>query len=54
MLGRAAVEQFNRELYHGAQAIAREADHLMRRNFEDEVERIVVALERDLILPMDF
>jgi len=54
VLGRAAVEQFNRELYHGAQAIAREADHLMRRNFEDEVERIVVALERDLILPMDF
>ena len=54
VLGRAAVEQFNRELYHGAQTIAREADHLMRRNFEDEVERIVVALERDLILPMDF
>jgi ribosomal protein S27E len=54
VLGRAAVEQFNRELYRGAQAIAREADHLMRRNFEDEVERIVVALEHDLILPMDF
>jgi hypothetical protein len=54
VLGRAAVEQFNRELYHGAQAIAREADHLMRRNFEDEVERIVVALEHDLIQPMDF
>ena len=54
VLGRAAVEQFNRELYHGAQTIARDADHLMRRNFEDEVERIVVALEHDLILPMDF
>ena len=54
MLGRASVEEFNRELYHGAQAIAREADRMTRSNFEDEVERIVVALEHDLILPMDF
>ena len=53
-LGRASVEHFNRELYHGAQAMAREAERLSRRNFEDEVERIVVALERDLIQPMDF
>ncbi|MGE5228269.1 MAG: hypothetical protein ACM3MJ_00945 [Deltaproteobacteria bacterium] len=53
-LGRASVEELNRELYQGAQAIAREADLLTRRNFEDEVERMVVALERDLILPMDF
>jgi hypothetical protein len=54
LLGRASVEQFNRELYHGAQLIAREAERMSRRNFEDEVERIVVALERDLIQPMDF
>ena len=53
-LGRASVEELNRELYQGAQAIAREADRLTRRNFEDEVERMVAALERDLILPMDF
>ncbi len=53
-LGRASVEEFNRELYHGAQAIAREADLMTRRNFEEEAQRIVVALERDLILPMDF
>ncbi len=53
-LGRAAVEQFNRDLYHGAQTIAREAAQMMRRNFEDEAEKILVALERDLILPMDF
>lgn len=53
-LGRASVEQFNRELYFAAQALAREADQMMRRNFEDEVQRIVAALERDLILPMDF
>jgi hypothetical protein len=54
MLGRASVEAFNRALYQGAQAIARAADTMTRRNFEDEVERIVVALEHDLILPMDF
>ena len=53
-LGRASVERFNRELYQGAQAMAREAERLSRRNFEDEVERIVTALERDLIQPMDF
>jgi transcription elongation factor Elf1 len=53
-LGRASVEHFNRELYQGAQTMAREAERLSRRNFEDEVERILVALERDLIQPMDF
>jgi hypothetical protein len=53
-LGRVSVEHFNRELYQGAQAMAREAERLSRRNFEDDVDRIVVALERDLIQPMDF
>ena len=53
-LGRASVEQFNRELYFGAQALAKSADQMTRRNFEDEVDRIVAALERDLIQPMDF
>jgi DNA-directed RNA polymerase subunit RPC12/RpoP len=53
-LGRASVEHINRELYHGAQAMAHEAERLTRRNFEDEAERIVAALERDLIQPMDF
>ena len=53
-LDRASVEHINRELYHGAQAMAHEAERLSRRNFEDEVERIVAALERDLIQPMDF
>jgi hypothetical protein len=53
-LGRASVEQLNRQLYHGAQAMAREAELITRRNFEEEAERIVAALERDLILPMDF
>ena len=54
LLGRASVEEFNRELYRGAQVIARAADRMTRSNFEEEVERIVVALEHDLILPMDF
>jgi hypothetical protein len=53
-LGRASVEHINRELYHSAQALAHEAARMTRRNFEDEIERIVVALERDLIQPMDF
>lgn len=53
-LGRASVDQLNRELYLGAQALARDADRMMRRNFEDEVDRIVAALEHDLIQPMDF
>jgi hypothetical protein len=53
-LDRASVESLNRELYFGAQALARDADQMARRNFADEVERIVAALERDLILPMDF
>ena len=53
-LGRASVERLNRGLYQGAQALARAADRAMRRNFEDEAERIIEALERDLILPMDF
>ena len=34
--------------------MAREAARMTQRNFEDEVERIVAALERDLIQPMDF
>jgi hypothetical protein len=53
-LDRSSVERLNRELYLGAQALARTADRMMRRNFEDEVERIVAALDHDLILPMDF
>jgi hypothetical protein len=53
-LGRQGVEEFNRELYHGAQALAREAEIVTRRNFEEEAQKIVVALDRDLIQPMDF
>jgi hypothetical protein len=54
MLDRSGVEQFNRELYLGAQAVAREADRLFRSNFEEESAKLVEALDKDLILPMDF
>ncbi|MFA4966546.1 MAG: hypothetical protein WC709_13055 [Thermoleophilia bacterium] len=53
-LGRRGVEALNRELYFGAQELAREADTISRRNFEEEAQRLVKALQRDLILPMDF
>jgi hypothetical protein len=53
-LGRVGVEEFNRELYHGAQALAHEAEIVTRRNFEEEAQKIVRALDRDLIQPMDF
>jgi hypothetical protein len=54
LLGREGVEAFNREIYLGSQTLAREADALTRRNFEEESARLVDALARDLILPMDF
>jgi len=53
-LGRQGVEELNRELYHGAQALAREAEMVTRRNFEEEAQKILVALHGDLIQPMDF
>ena len=54
VLGRESVEAFNREIYFGAQALAREADSMTRRNFAEESAKLVEALARDLILPMDF
>jgi hypothetical protein len=54
VLGREAVEELNRALYHHAQALARLADSISRRNFEEEAGKLVRALARDLILPMDF
>ena len=54
LLNRSGVEQFNRELYLGAQAVAREADRMCRSNFAEESAKLVEALELDLILPMDF
>jgi hypothetical protein len=54
VLGREGVEDLNRTLYLRAQAMAREADQLSRRNFEEEAAKLVWALSLDLILPMDF
>jgi hypothetical protein len=51
---REAVEHLNRWLYQSAQVLAREADELGRRYFEEEAEKLVAALRGDLILPMDF
>jgi hypothetical protein len=53
VLGREGVEAFNREIYRGAQALAREANSMIRRNFSEESVKLVEALARDLILPMD-
>lgn len=53
-LDRPGVEVLNRRLYRGLQALAREAERMTRRNFEEEAARFVDALARDLILPMDF
>jgi len=54
VLGREGVEAFNREIYLGAQSLAREADCMIRRNFAEESAKLVEALALDLILPMDF
>jgi hypothetical protein len=54
VLAREAVEDLNRTLYQQTRTLARQADTLSRRNFEEEAEKLVRALARDLILPMDF
>jgi hypothetical protein len=54
ILGREGVEALNRTLFRRAQALAREADTVSRSNFEEEAAKLVEALYRDLILPMDF
>ncbi len=53
-MDRLGVEALNRHLYNGAQAVAREAEAMSRRNFEEEAAKIVQALAAGLIQPMDF
>jgi hypothetical protein len=53
-LDREGVEHFNKVLYEGSEALARQAEQLTRLHFEEEAERFVRALDDDLILPMDF
>ncbi len=54
MLTREEVEQLNRALYEGTERLARQADQLVRRHFEEETAKFVAALDADLILPIDF
>jgi len=53
-MGRPEVEQLNRDLYHGTQALAREAERFSRQNFEDEARHFLAALHRGDIQPIDF
>ena len=53
-LSREEVERLNRALYEGTEHLARQADQLVRRHFEEEAAKFVAALETDLILPIDF
>jgi len=53
-LTREQVERLNRALYEGTERLARQADQLVRRHFEEEAAKFVAALETDLILPIDF
>ena len=54
MLNREEVEQLNRVLYEGTEYLARQADQLVRRHFEEETTKFVAALDADHILPIDF
>lgn len=53
-LSREEVEQYNRVLYEGTEMLARQAEQLTRRHFQEETDKFVAALEADLILPIDF
>ena len=53
-LSRDEVEHFNRVLYEGTERLARQAEQVTRRHFQEETDKFVAALEADLILPMDF
>jgi hypothetical protein len=54
VLDREGVEHLNRTIFRDAQALARQARAVSRRNFEEEGAKLVRALALDLILPMDF
>jgi hypothetical protein len=50
----AVVERFDEELDRGTEALVRDLKRMMHANMEDEIERFVLALEGDHILPDDF
>jgi hypothetical protein len=53
-LGHAGVQKMSRRHSQEARAMARQAETMKRRHFEEEAARIVEALTCGLILPMDF
>jgi hypothetical protein len=48
------VERFDEELDRGTEALVRDLKRMMHANMEDQIERFVLALEGDHILPDDF
>jgi hypothetical protein len=48
------VEAFDEALDQGAEALARDHEHLTRVNMAEEIARFVGALNADAILPEDF
>jgi hypothetical protein len=48
------VDRFDEELDHGTETLMRDLKRLTRANMEEEIERFILALDCDLILPEDF
>ena len=48
------VERFDEELDRGTEALVRDLKRMMHANMEDEIDRLVSALEGDHIVPEDF
>jgi hypothetical protein len=48
------VERFDEELDRGTEALVRDLKRLMQANMEDEIDRFVIALQADHIVPEDF
>jgi hypothetical protein len=51
---RRVVEELDEELERGMETIVRDLRHLTHANMEEGIERFVVALQDDLIVPFDF
>jgi hypothetical protein len=50
----ALIDRFDAELDRGTETLARDLQRMVHANMEDEIERFVLALEGDHILPDDF
>lgn len=48
------VERFDRELDRGTESLVEDLKRMMRSNMEEEIDRFMDAVDRDLILPEDF